>query len=374
MATCPRCAVPLVRLKTQAGTVYHCPRCGGRNAALAVLRKAGARPRFLKDLWITGLRSKAPSPLRCPHCNRAMASVEMPSAGEDTLRLDLCSSCQAVWFDAREFETVPVSPPPPTEPHLPVEVAEQLAVMQIKREAQARAEADAVRGSGPAEGWKWVAGILGLPVEFAEPERRTRPWMTWGGAGLLMVVFLATLPHLEQVVQAWGFVPQLWDRHWGLTLLTSFFLHGGVFHLLSNLYFFVIFGDNVEDHLGPLCFVLLLLGAEVFGSLTHAALDPRGDIPAIGASGGISGILGYYAATFPRARVGFFWFFPFFRWIHLPAWVMLLLFSLLQLLGAWIQMYGGGGVSYAAHLGGLAVGVAVALSVRWLKSQPSEFA
>lgn len=187
--------------------------------------------------------------------------------------------------------------------------------------------------------------------------------MTWGGAGLLMVVFLATLPHLEQVVQAWGFVPQLWDRHWGLTLLTSFFLHGGVFHLLSNLYFFVIFGDNVEDHLGPLCFVLLLLGAEVFGSLTHAALDPRGDIPTIGASGGISGILGYYAATFPRVRVGFFWFFPFFRWIHLPAWVMLLLFSLLQLLGAWIQMYGGGGVSYAAHLGGLAVGVAVALSV-----------
>ena len=193
----------------------------------------------------------------------------------------------------------------------------------------------------------------------------------------MTAVFLATLPHLKQVVQEWGFIPRLWDRQGGLTLLTSFFLHAGVFHLLSNMYFFLIFGDNVEDHLGPIYFVLLLLGAHLFGSLTHAALDPRGDIPTIGASGGISGILGYYAVAFPKARIGFLWrffFFVAFRWICLPAWVMLILFSLLQLLGAWGQMYGGGGVSYAAHLGGLAVGVVTALGVRWLRAQPPEFA
>jgi membrane associated rhomboid family serine protease/Zn-finger nucleic acid-binding protein len=374
MATCPRCTVPLVLLQTQAGLVYRCPRCGGRNAALAVLRKAGATPRFLRDLWLTGLRSKAPSPLRCPHCNRAMASVEVPSAGRK-LELDLCSYCQTVWFDVREFEAMPVLAPPPPERPLPADVAEQLALVQIKREAETRAVADAIPGRGPDEGWKWLPAILGLPVEFAEPERRTRPWTTWGLAAVITASFLATFPHIEQVIEGWGFIPRLWDRHGGLTLLSSFFLHAGFFHLLSNMYFFLIFGDNVEDHLGPFYFVLLLLGAHVFGVLTHAALDPRGDIPTIGASAGISGVLGYYAVAFPRARVGFLWrFFLLFRWIQMPAWVMLVLFSLLQVLGAWGQMYGGGGVSYAAHLGGLAVGVTAGLYVRWARSQPPEFA
>ena len=154
---------------------------------------------------------------------------------------------------------------------------------------------------------------------------------------------------------------QLW-RHDGATLATSFFLHAGLWHLIGNVYFLLIFGDNVEDDLGRWgCAAMLAISAFV-GDLWHILGDPQSTIPCIGASGGISGIITYYALRFPRARLGFlFRYFFYFRWVHVPAYAALLFWFLLQFLYVFEQHLGIGNVAALAHLGGAAVG-----AVAWL--------
>src|SRR5207249_4486791 len=116
---------------------------------------------------------------------------------------------------------------------------------------------------------------------------------------------------------------------------TSFFLHGGWVHLLGNLYFLLIFGDNVEDYLGRWRYLLLILLAMIVGDALHVLMDPRSAVPVIGASGGIAGIITFYALKFPRVRLGFlfrFW------WFHMPAYFALIMWVLLQFVGAWLQL------------------------------------
>ncbi len=149
-------------------------------------------------------------------------------------------------------------------------------------------------------------------------------------------------------------IPAKFTRHFGLTFVTSFFLHGGLFHLIGNLYFLIVFGDNTEDVLGKGRYLLLVAAAAMVGDVTHILADPRAAVPCIGASGGISGILAYYCLRFPRASVGMVWWL---RWFRLPVGLMFALWVLTQIVGAMWVSAGMGNVAVFAHLGGAAVGV-----------------
>ena len=129
----------------------------------------------------------------------------------------------------------------------------------------------------------------------------------------------------------------------------------GYFHLLGNLYFLVVFGDNSEDVLGKTRYLLLIVLATFTGHAAQILSDPSGTIPCIGASGGISGVLAYYCLRFPRARVGIILFFV--RWIRMPAGGLLILWILLQIITAMKNSLGIANVAVFAHLGGAAVGV-----------------
>jgi membrane associated rhomboid family serine protease len=119
----------------------------------------------------------------------------------------------------------------------------------------------------------------------------------------MVLTFIFTLSNLHQIVMQFGLVPaELW-RDGGITLITSFFLHGDLFHLIGNAYFLLIFGDNVEDQLGRWRYALVVLLAALAGDLLHVAADPRDTVPCIGASGGISGVIVFYALKFPQARL-----------------------------------------------------------------------
>jgi len=374
VAGCPRCNVRLVKRKTTNGVVYGCPKCGGKNVAFTVLRKAGVAPGFMKQIWQQCCAPDARSHLRCPHCSRRTVRVTMGGGDQETLHLDVCTFCRAVWFDGSELGKVLAARPP--EKQLSPEMREKLALMQIEMEQRLHSlDEGLLAGEGPPEWWQWAPALAGLPIEEEVPGRESRPWLTWAIAALVAIVFVATSGRLDDAAKALGFAPASPQGYRALTIFTAFFIHAGVFHLVANLYFFLVFGDNVEDDLGWGLFILLLLGSHLAGMALHAGLDPRSDIPLVGASAGISGVLGYYALTFPRARLGVFWrYVVFFKYDRMPALVYLGLYVILQLLGAREQLAGFGGVSYLAHLGGMAVGCATALGVRLAKMWPPEFA
>jgi membrane associated rhomboid family serine protease len=156
----------------------------------------------------------------------------------------------------------------------------------------------------------------------------------------------------------------------GLTwpaLFTSMFLHGSWMHLIGNMWFLWIFGNNVEDSMGRLRFVVfyLLTGLVAIGA--QILLDPTSPVPTVGASGAIAGIMGAYIVLYPRARVAtLFFFFVFFRIVPLPAWVILGYWFLIQVFSQTAGPGSGGGVAYAAHIGGFVAGTAlIRLFANW---------
>ncbi len=146
-----------------------------------------------------------------------------------------------------------------------------------------------------------------------------------------------------------------------LPLITSMFLHGGFMHLLGNMWFLWIFGDNIEDELGHVKFLLFYLTCGMLATLAHFAAEPSSTIPLVGASGAIAGVMGAYLVRFPRSRVTvllplvIIW-----TTVQLPAFVMLLYWFTIQLLNGTADA-SGGGVAWWAHVGGFAIGAVLAL-------------
>ncbi|GAA6733767.1 rhomboid family intramembrane serine protease [Thermus oshimai] len=171
----------------------------------------------------------------------------------------------------------------------------------------------------------------------------------------------------EAVIQAMGFIPALFFQDplgEGYRLLTSMFLHGGFFHIFSNLWFLWIFGDNVEDRLGHGRFLLFYLLGGVAAALAQGIMDPASSVPMIGASGAVSAVLGGYYVLFPRAYVvALVWFILPFT-LALPAGFYLGYWALLQLLQG---LAGVPGIAFWAHLGGFLFGAFTvrAFAPRW---------
>jgi membrane associated rhomboid family serine protease len=142
-----------------------------------------------------------------------------------------------------------------------------------------------------------------------------------------------------------------------LHVFTSMFLHGSWMHLLGNMWFFWIFGNNVEDSMGHARFLVFYLLSGIAAALAQVAVDPDSIIPMVGASGAIGGVMGAYIVLYPRVRVYNLVVFGFYATtIAVPAWVMLGYWMLLQVLGGAASAAGEGGVAYAAHVGGFAAG------------------
>jgi membrane associated rhomboid family serine protease len=153
-----------------------------------------------------------------------------------------------------------------------------------------------------------------------------------------------------------------------LTIFTSMFLHGGLLHLGGNMLYLWIFGNNVEDTLGHARFTVLYLASGAAAAVAQTAVAPSSRIPMVGASGAVSGVLGSYLLLFPYATIltlvifGFFW-----RFIHLPAMVVLGLWIVFQFLSGYLSLGATGpegGVAFFAHIGGFIVGMALLFVLR----------
>jgi membrane associated rhomboid family serine protease len=154
-----------------------------------------------------------------------------------------------------------------------------------------------------------------------------------------------------------GDLPPAQAIPYALTIFSSMFLHGGLFHLLGNMLYLWIFGNNVEDYLGHVRFFIFYLISGFFAAFIHTLSDLNSPIPMIGASGAIAGVLGAYLVLFPRANVStLFIFIIFFKIIKVPAVLVLGLWFLVQLLNAGTA---GGSVAWYAHVGGFLTGVVI---------------
>lgn len=149
-----------------------------------------------------------------------------------------------------------------------------------------------------------------------------------------------------------------------LTAVTSLFMHGGLFHLAGNMLFLWIFGNNVEDIFGSIPFIFYYLLCGIGATAAHTIQYSSSDIPLVGASGAISGLMAAYLIAFPRAKVHIlFWFFIFFKVIPFPAWFVISVWFAIQLVnfsapGAPAQ------IAWGAHVGGFLIGLALYLPFR----------
>jgi rhomboid family protein len=158
---------------------------------------------------------------------------------------------------------------------------------------------------------------------------------------------------------------QIDQKAWWETLFTSMFMHGGWLHIIGNMLFLWVFGNNIEDKMGRLKFLLFYVLAGLIAVYTQALIDPGSTAPTIGASGAIAGVLGAYALLFPRARVLTLIFIIFFvTLVEIPALILLAIWFILQFIPALGQVAvdsgGDQGVAYFAHVGGFVFGLAVA--------------
>jgi membrane associated rhomboid family serine protease len=246
-----------------------------------------------------------------------------------------------------------------------------------------------------------------IPVHDLNPLRRT-PWVTYALVALNVVVFLLTpgaLPtggsqaaavcQQQAFYDRYGAIPRelITDRQLlrpvptgqvevtpqgpacheisrpyrknpPLSVLTSMFVHGGWLHLLGNMLFLLIFGNNVEDRFHKIGYLLFYVACGYVAAYGFAAMYPGSAGPLIGASGAISGVLGAYLALYPRAKVWSLVPFLFFIPVRIPAWFVLGLWFVLQWFDSLGQTGGGGGVAYLAHMFGFFAGLAVGLVVR----------
>jgi membrane associated rhomboid family serine protease len=150
-----------------------------------------------------------------------------------------------------------------------------------------------------------------------------------------------------------------------LTIFTSMFMHGGWFHVGGNMLYLGIFGNNVEDTLGHLRYLLFYLASGVAAALAQVVVNPTSDVPMVGASGAVSGVLGAYLLLFPHAHVttliilGFF-----FRVVRVPALIVLGFWIVIQVLNGLGSFGARGGVAFFAHIGGFLAGIALLFVLR----------
>lgn len=210
-----------------------------------------------------------------------------------------------------------------------------------------------------------------FPLKDENPTQR-RPILTYALITINTAIFVGTLltGTFERSIREYGMKPaEVLAGQELHTLFSSMFLHGGIPHILFNMWYLWIFGDNIEDILGRGKFILFYFGAGLAASFAHAFSDPGSMIPTIGASGAIAGVLGAYMLLYPWARVHtavIFFLIP--HLVMIPAVVIIGFWFVLQVISASVLWAAGAtaGVAYWAHIGGFLAGMLLILPV-WMK-------
>lgn len=214
-----------------------------------------------------------------------------------------------------------------------------------------------------------------LPIGDDDSARRTTPVVTYALIAINVLFFLVELSAGDAFIERWSVVPRRLLANPAadfITIFTAMFMHAGWMHLLGNMLYLWIFGDNVEDRLGHTKYLIFYLLCGIAATFAQVLVDPHSNVPNLGASGAIAGVLGAYLLMFPRGSVrvmmgrGI---------IPMPALIVIGFWAVLQFLSgfgaiATTEQSGGGGVAYMAHVGGFVAGLVLAVLMGGTRQDP----
>jgi len=397
LTQCPVCQQPLGKRQSEYGVFWACDSCANWLIALSTLRRT-VEPSFFSRLWQDARAQEKAQGGPCPICRKAMTQVFQPAprppaearslavpdpeqgpaqpASGDPLVFQFCKGCLQCWLGPLERAALPlqaqpetVKPPEPKKDDISQEARELLALHKVELIAE-RAKQENAFDASHLPLWQKYLAAFGFPVQDGGISLERTPWITILMVVLTTAVSVFFFTDFIRSVETFGFIPVEFDRMGGLTFLSCFFVHGGWMHLLGNMYFLLVFGRGVEDRIGKLAFLGVLAISTVGGGILTILMDPQGDIPHVGASGGISGILLLFTLFFPRSQLAFMFSAHVARpqLIRLPAWAMLAFWVASQLVGLSFQSSGAVSVSYSGHVGGLLGGLAFWLGWKWVRS------
>ena len=207
-----------------------------------------------------------------------------------------------------------------------------------------------------------------IPLEDSSRRPRRFPAATFTIILLNAIVFVLELIGGEPFVKQWSLIPTdiVAGQHW-VTIITSMFMHGGWMHIIGNMIFLKAFGPEIEDAMGPVRYITFYILSGVAASVAQIAMSPQSNVPNLGASGAIAGVMGAFLITYPRDRIRtLLWFGIFIRTAFIPAGLLIGVWFLIQLFSqvGSVASVQSGGVAYAAHVGGFIFG---AVSARFFE-------
>ena len=361
---CPACGAGLKRFKYRGLVLDTCCSCqgiwfdpGGMRDYIEFLLKEHAdipNAKINLDLEVVTEREVSESSRSCPKCNETMEKLNY--AYDSNIILDKCAACGGIWADGPEVEKLAIYiKGNPTLDRMGNAIIEEKNKFEEFKDMVALCRSTSSRGRVMA--YLYLPKII-LPLGD-DIKSRTIPGVviTIVLLNILMFVFQ---PHgfeeLYSYFRTFGLIPTSVLSGKGYsTFITSMFLHGGIFHLIGNMFFFWIFGDNVEDSLGHVRFLLFYIAVGVLAGVGHVLTNMQSDLPAIGASGAVSGVMGAYIIMYPHARIKIFFIFHIIElpaFIYLGGWISLqILFGLL-----FMSMESASGVAWFAHIAGFLSG------------------
>ncbi|MBU2992670.1 rhomboid family intramembrane serine protease [Octadecabacter sp. 1_MG-2023] len=218
-----------------------------------------------------------------------------------------------------------------------------------------------------------------LPIRDHNPSERT-PYVTYALIAINIAVFawqygvLTNVSSSNQFLIDYAFWPVLFESGDGYTgMFTHMFLHGGLMHIAGNMLFLWIFGDNMEEEFGHVPFLIFYIASGLAAAYLQYLPNTGSQIPMVGASGAIAGVMGGYLLLFPKARVDIFFFFViFFRIFSLPSFVVLGVWMALQVFNGLGSDLNGGGTAYWAHVGGFIAGMVITIPI-WLRRGATKY-
>ena len=350
---CPVCSIRLREWKVPKAVLDVCPQCRG------IWFDRGEFVAFVKDLSESDdVQSEEvrlfekrvvehPEDLQepercCPRCGQGMRKFNY--AYDSNVFLDRCRECEGIWADGGEVRKVAryLKENPKVR---------AIGVDLVKRQRDIYDTSDLMgRGYYP---WLLYGPMVIIPLSDDTPRYRF-PYITVCLIGMCVLNFILQLTVVGEsrsYYQQYGSVP---NNIFSIGLLTSMFLHGGWIHLIGNMFFLWLFGDNVEDRFSRLGYLGFYLLCGISADLVHAAAHPGCTTPSIGASGAISGVMGAYLYFYPSSRIKVFCLC---RIIHVPALFYLGFWFGLQMYSLTItSMTGGSNIAWYAHIGGFVFG------------------